>query len=289
MKIPLGVAQKLLLLLQGETLSAGSIRHPIKEELIQERILVSSGKVRKKIKLLSPEALANYLYQQYDIDSLTNYINVIKKEEVNRAELATATTDSKHRQVRTFKGFLINSYMDVACIYRGKPLQLIFTDGFFQFISNFEEFTPNPSITIVGVENAETFRHISQYKYLFQDIRPLFVSRYPQNQSKDLIAWLKQIPNSYLHFGDYDFAGINIYLSEYRKHLPEKASFFIPDDIEEKLIAHGSRKLYNNQQLHTPSQNLPEENLKDLVLLIHRFKKGLEQEVFGSTNISGQT
>ena len=45
----------------------------------------------------------------------------------------------------------------------------------------------------------------------------LFVCRYPQ--SNDLIKWLQSIPNRYLHFGDLDFAGINIYLNEFKKYL----------------------------------------------------------------------
>ncbi|MCA6071324.1 MAG: hypothetical protein LE168_02900 [Endomicrobium sp.] len=67
-------------------------------------------------------------------------------------------------------------------------------------------------------------------------MRPLFVSRYPQNQSKDLIKWLQSIPNNYLHFGDFDFAGIGIYLNEYKKYLTDKAMFLIPENIE-KFIA----------------------------------------------------
>jgi len=35
----------------------------------------------------------------------------------------------------------------------------------------------------------------------------LFVSRYPQTQSKDLLNWLQSIPNPYLHFGDFDLTG----------------------------------------------------------------------------------
>ena len=88
------------------------------------------------------------------------------------------------------------------------------TEGTFQFIYDYERFILPADITIVGIENPENFRQISQQQYLFKDIKPLFVCRYPQNQSKDLLKWLQSIPNSYLHFGDFDLAGIGIYLNE---------------------------------------------------------------------------
>ncbi|GHT75088.1 hypothetical protein AGMMS50262_09440 [Bacteroidia bacterium] len=106
------------------------------------------------------------------------------------------------------------------------------------------------------------------------------VSRYPQNQSKDLLKWLQIIPNKYLHFGDFDFAGIGIYLNEYKKHLGNKASFFIPENIEQILEIYGNKELYNNQKINFNEENLTEENLKQLIPLIHKYKKGLEQEIF---------
>ena len=39
---------------------------------------------------------------------------------------------------------------------------------------------------------------------------------------------MKSIPNNYLHFGDFDLAGIGIYVNEYKCHLSNKSSFYIP-------------------------------------------------------------
>src|SRR5690625_4061911 len=75
------------------------------------------------------------------------------------------------------------------------------------------------------MENARNFSQIHKQRYLFEEINPLFVSRYPQNQNQDFIRWIQQIPNTYLHFGDFDLAGISIYINEYKKHLGDKASF----------------------------------------------------------------
>jgi hypothetical protein len=107
----------------------------------------------------------------------------------------------------------------------------------------------------------------------------LFISRYPQ--SNDAIKWLQNIPNNYLHFGDLDFSGINIFRNEYKKWLGTRASFFIPPNTEELLTRFGNRALYN-RQLHLAPRagELKEQNLKDLINILHHQKAVLEQEIF---------
>ncbi len=147
------------------------------------------------------------------------------------------------------------------------------------FIYDFENFIICEYITVVGIDNPPNFRHIHQQSYLFETIEPLFVSRYPQTQSKDFISWLKQIPNNYLHFGDFDYAGINIYWNEYNKHLGKRARFFVPDNIEED-IKNGNRDRYNKQKLKFSKDEIQEKNLSFLIKLIEKEQKGLDQEYF---------
>jgi hypothetical protein len=171
---------------------------------------------------------------------------------------------------------VVNTYLNITASLNGKPFILHPAEGSFTFISDYETFEVSPTVTIVGVENPENFRHIHKQQHLFKDIEPLFVSRYPQ--SNDLLKWLMTIPNRYLHFGDFDFAGISIYRNEYRKHLGDKASYFVPPGIEELIDKYGNRELYNNQ-LSTFTTSLPEPQLHHLVALLHQYKKGLEQEI----------
>jgi hypothetical protein len=117
---------------------------------------------------------------------------------------------------------------------------------------------------------------ITRQKKYFNKGSFLFVRRYPQN--KDIIRWLKIIPNSYLHFGDFDFAGINIYYNEFKKHLGDRANFFIPNDIENLLKQFGNRKLFTNQTLQHSIQDINEPNLFHLIHIINQYGKGLEQE-----------
>jgi len=108
----------------------------------------------------------------------------------------------------------------------------------------------------------------------------LFVSRYPQNQNKDLLKWLQKIPNNYLHYGDFDYAGINIYLNEYKQTLGERAKFFIPDNLELLLSSYRSKVLYDRKNLTVDVSEIKETGITDLIKLIQLYKKGLEQEVF---------
>ena len=116
----------------------------------------------------------------------------------------------------------------------------------------------------------------------------LFVSRYPQ--SGDLVAWLKSIPNRYLHFGDFDLAGISIFLTEFRIPIdgtPDsggRTEFFIPDWIEE-LLEKGSPERYQNQieRFQTLVERLlslapHDSRLHRLVSLIHTHRRGYDQE-----------
>ena len=83
-----------------------------------------------------------------------------------------------------------------------------------------------------------------------------------------------------MHFGDFDFAGLNIYVNEFKKHLHGKASFYLPTDIEEKLSAKGNRNNYNKQAIMFNRTEIEEENVLTLLKLIEKYKKGLEQEIY---------
>jgi len=173
----------------------------------------------------------------------------------------------------------VNSYETIEAEINGKQILLQPQEGMFHFVYDYQHFLPHKSVTIVGIENPENFRFVKHQQYLFEGLKPLFVSRYPQ--SNDLVRWLQSIPNLYLHFGDLDFEGINIYLNEFKKHLGERASFFIPSNTFELLPLFGNRKLYDKQLSRAPSAELTGEiPIVKLLESFHRYKKVLEQEIF---------
>ena len=96
-------------------------------------------------------------------------------------------------------------------------------------------------------------------------------------QSTDLRNWLLGIPNKYVHFGDFDLAGIHIFLTEFYKHLGGRSSFLIPSDIELRL-SKGSSARYNEQyeKYHTLSCDI--SNLQSLIDFINKYHHGYDQE-----------
>jgi hypothetical protein len=236
MKVPVHIAEKLLKLLQGEIIPSSLARHSLIDDLVIEGIIERKGRIKKALSLSNNKALHTYLQNNYSINDLQQYIQVSNQENVLRSELVAVSSNSKLVKVRTFKGFLVNCYTPIQGTLDGKQITINPVNGTFQFIYDFEKFIVSPDITIVGIENPENFRHIDRQKYLFKDINPMFISRYPQNQSKDLIKWLLSIPNNYIHFGDFDFAGIGIYLNEINKHLADRTKFFIPDILKKLKI-----------------------------------------------------
>jgi len=279
MMLPISIAEKLILLRNGEKVPFSKLKHEVIDLMIGNGILNVQlhGRSKKLVYLSNKELLAPFLINHFGIDNLENYITGYLKAELSRAEAIEISSNSKLRSVRTFKGFLVNCYEPVECVLNNRVVSIEPQEGTFTFIYDYLTFNPSPDITIIGIENPENFRQIQKQKILFGNIRPLFVSRYPQN--KDLIRWLMSIPNDYLHFGDFDFAGLNIYMNEYKKHLQEKSSFFLPANIEKLLSTRGNRDNYTKQAIQFDLSLVEEENVLILIGLIEKYRKGLEQEL----------
>ncbi len=212
---------------------------------------------------------------------------------ISRSEQAAETGNSKLARVRSCPGFPVNAYEPIPCRLNGQEMEVCPNEGCFLFIADWQRFSIPKDVVVVGIENMENFRFIRQQKALFSSPllsggplpheerlylsreRLLFVSRYPQ--STDLRSWLQTIPNRYVHFGDFDLAGINIFLTEFRQHLGDRASFLIPTDIEQRL-QNGSLERYREQyhRFRNLTSDIP--SLQKLIDLIHRYHRGYDQE-----------
>lgn len=280
MKLTLKIAKALLRLTNGEVITASSAKSNLINELVSENILWQKGKHHKSLQIRDKEALSIFLSNQLQINDLKKYIFALENKGTSRSEFVKITTDSKNSKERAFKGFLVNSYNPIKAKLNGQDFVVNPAIGSFIFISDFKTFKIDDDITIVGVENSKNFSLIHKQAYLFKGLTPLFISRYPQNQNKDVLKWLKSISNNYLHFGDFDIAGIGIYLNEYKKHLSNKTEFFIPKNIEKDLAENGNRERYNNQKVNFKLNEIEETKLLKLIDIINNKKKGLDQEYY---------
>jgi Uncharacterized protein conserved in bacteria C-term(DUF2220) len=271
-----------LQLSKGEKIPASKLKGPLVAELLMEGILadIRSGRTRSLLYVPKVESLNAFLSNRFSITDLENYINTLSQDTITRADLINVASNSKIKKVRTFTGFLVNCFEPIKAILNEENIEINPPVGTFQFIHDIKHFTPHPDVTIVGVENSESFSQIHRQKALFENTPLLFVCRYPLNQSKDLIKWLQSISNPYLHYGDFDFAGISIYVNEYKRYLGCRANFLVPDNIEILIQKWGNRSVYDNQKINFDLQLAKEPKILELIRVLHKYKKGLEQEIF---------
>ena len=281
MKKTAALIEKLIRLAGGDTLPASSLKGDWFEQMQADDILVAvTHGSRKGLRVADTSSFRNYLASQYNIRDLEQTLELLSNGGVDRASQVEVTGDSKFLSHRTFSGFLVNSFQPIDAILSEERLTILPPNGTFMFIADYQNFCIPEDVVIIGVENAENFRYVARQKYLFEEYgKVLFVSRYPQNQSKDLLQWLLSIPNKYVHFGDLDLAGVAIYQNEFYRHLGERASLLIPEDYEER-ISKGNLDLYNSQLPQYGKMNIEDKRVSKLISTIHRHHRGYEQEGF---------
>ena len=271
----MAISASIQALISGEQVAGSKLSSKLLDELMAEGLLlVTTRGSRKSYRTRDIEALKRYLI---DKDESYRMLEVTIAD--SRASLAAETGNSKLLTVRSCPGFPVNSDEPIECSLNGKQFVVNPPEGSFLFIDNWKHFSISEDIVVVGIENMENFRMIRKQRLLFESVlkdKPLlFVSRYPQ--STDLRNWLKSIPNKYVHFGDFDLAGIHIFLTEFYKYLGDRSTYLIPSDIEQRL-SKGSSTRYNEQydKYHTLQCDIP--CLQSLIDLVNKYHRGYDQE-----------
>lgn len=276
----MAISASIQALISGATVAGSKLSKGLLTELMNEGLLqITTHGSRKSYRARDIEALKRYL-----IDKDENYRLLEVEECGSRSSMAEDTGNSKLVMVRSCPGFPVNSYEPIDCSLGDKRFVVNPQEGSFGFVTDWEIFTIPDDVTVIGIENMENFRMIRKQRHLFEEYlhrhrlpqKALFVSRYPQ--SSDLRKWLTSISNKYLHFGDFDLAGIHIFLSEFLKYLGEERTYYlIPDDISSRL-KHGSTKRYDEQLLRFKEIHTAIAELQQLIDLINRERKGYDQE-----------
>lgn len=283
MKKTVALMDKLLRLAHGEALPASSLKGEWFERMAAEGILVAivHGS-HKSLRARDERSFREFLAGQYELRNLEACRDLLAQGGADRATQVNLTGDSKFVSRRTFCGFLVHSFQPIPAMLNGTPMTILPQDGSFVFVYDYRDFVIPEDVVVIGIENPENFRHVAAQKRLFESAVPdgarmLFVSRYPQGQTKDLVHWLQSIPNRYVHWGDLDLAGIHIYLSEFYKHLGKRASLLIPADYESR-IAWGSRERYEKQFARFGKLECGDPRIKEVLDCIHRHHRGYDQE-----------
>ena len=271
---------------QGETVPFSRFPADWVEDMLLEGGVTSIVRgSRKSLKVISRAAFDVYLRSKgLRPDKLEETV-VVLSEATSRASQVRLVGDSKAVAVRSCPGFPVNVTGPLGVRLGERKILLCPCPGSFLYISDFLQFRIPSNTIVVGVENMENFRLPERQTAVWEQIQDqyggdgvsplLFVSRYPQ--SKDLVTWLQGVPNLYVHFGDFDLAGVNIFLTEFYAKLGNRSSFFVPEDIELRLSM-GSRERYQAQFDRFGKMEVPDVRLFPLVSLIHRYQKGYDQE-----------
>ncbi|WP_297441661.1 hypothetical protein [Sulfurimonas sp.] len=231
---------------------ASQLRKELEDEgLINIRFLSASRR-----KIVAKDAFKAYFKK---IDNI--------EQAQTRTELVHAKSDTKRKRIAPQNGLYIagNAYIN------NRPLPEFYESTL--FLKNIP--TVEENTLIIGVENFDNLVYWREQRYFFEDDKELlFVYR-----NKKMLDFLESTTNSVLYFGDFDLAGISIYENEIRKRNKE-TKLFIPQGIETLLEKYGSSKLYMQQfnQFKNLTSKLPE--VENLIKMIHKYQKGLEQEFF---------
>lgn len=281
MKITSALIDKLIRLRNGESVPASSLRGSWVEALIADGVLLSrTNGSRRVLRAVSASDFMRALEAVDERFADLERMQKIIEGGVSRENQAALTGNSKLKLTRTCPGFLVNSYEPILCKLSGNDFMISPLEGSFVFVSDWEGFSIPADVVVVGIENMANFRCIRQQRVFFERELPsagrlLFVSRYPQ--SADLRKWLLSNPNRYVHFGDFDLAGINIFLTEFRQYLGGRSSFLIPSDISLRL-AGGSAERYQDQYFRFRKLDTEISDLHCLIWLIHSARRCYDQE-----------
>lgn len=282
MKLTLRLIYNLRKILKGESIPYSSLPKSLTVSLVMEGLLnVGHHGSHRCLRTHNATALADALPRYNEALCDLDAAELILSGDGSRTAQASISGNSKTRSERSCPGFLVNAYSRIVCLLNEKAFNIAPTEGSAIYIADWESFIPPVNALVVGVENMENFLKIRCQEKLFSsclhqdETQIIFVARYAF--SSDLTQWLRRIPNRYLHFGDFDLAGINIYLTQFKPSVGERGSFFIPADIEERL-RRGSRKRYDEQYSKYQQLTTTDPELNSLIFLIHRYRRAYDQE-----------
>lgn len=281
MNITIEQAKLLKELSEGKKVPLSRLKARIFQQLIQEQVLLRQKESHGwNIYTDHPQSLLNYLYNHYIRCTLDEYI---ERGQVapSRSNNIRMSGDSKLKETELWQGFYFKVSEPIHAQWQGKPLTLLpYPEGIPVFMPQPETLSLPEEVTVVMIENSENFLKIETQLPLFQGLKCFFVSFYPREQHSYFIEWLQKQPNNYVHYGDFDFAGIHIYQSQYKKYVSGESRYLVPSGLLPLFRRYGKRALYNNQLSLQALIKADEPGISELLEIIKREHKGLEQEIF---------
>ena len=218
--------------------------------------------------------LKNNDYNIATLQEIDAYIDEVLDSPPSRAKIQQYSNGTKAKKSDSLKGLYVSSLKNIDIKLNNEIVTIIPTNGVGYFLFHTEKIEIFKDTIIVGIENYQVTWFAKKYQQFFNSDNFLFVVINPY-----MLKWIENLENEYIHFGDYDLAGINIYQNKVVPRLKKckKYSIFIPDDIEILIHKYGTEKLYTDQ-IRYKNLVINYDEINILKEIIKKQKKGIEQE-----------
>jgi len=247
--------QTLLKLKKDKELNYSAVPQSLLKKLLEENLvsIVTLTPKRKKV---------NVNEEFFEV-----YKDIGKLEDITtRSELIHSNTHTKEISIKPQEGL----YISGNCMIGEVQLPLFEKSAvFLKEIPKIDE-----DILVVGLENYENLIYFKSLLPLFQNNNILFVYR-----NKTMREFFRSISNKKIYFGDFDLAGIAIYLNEILP-LDTTIKYFIPKDLDILIAQFGNNYLYEKQLSQYKNLSSTNPNIQKVIDTIHKNQKSLEQEYF---------
>ncbi|MFA9238897.1 MAG: hypothetical protein ACEQSQ_03265 [Candidatus Paceibacteria bacterium] len=251
------------------------------EELIGCNCVYVSGKPQQ-IYLNDEEALLGVIksngYKVNSIEDLDYFIE--EKEPKSRDEIADNYSHTKRVESKSFNGLMVSVFDKLEVIYNEKKQYFYPLEGSGLFVHYTSKLQLDDDVIVVGVENPQVVWYINKYKHLFNKEKKYLFLCISEYKTTYQYKWLESFCGEYIHFGDFDLAGINIYLNAIVPKLKKAKShsFLIPDNIYEIIKKKNYMLDYSNQTRYLNITSKKDKDLQKLIEFIKNNKITIEQE-----------
>ena len=268
------------LLIEERISSAKFVNREIVEKLRLNGAIKTKRQTPKRevIYLLKAENIFLFLKNSnYNIDVLEDidtFLQEVIETQPSRDIVQKWQQNGKRHKSDSLRGLYVSSLTNIVIKVDDKEFTVLPTDGIGYFLFYAQKIEVSPETIIVGIENYQVIWFAQKYQQFFDNKNILFVV-----SNSYMWEWIEDLENEYIHFGDYDLAGINIYLNTIVPRLKKckKHSMFIPKNIEYLIKEHGCRELYE-QQASYMNLVINDSDISILKDIICHYKKSLEQE-----------
>ena len=252
------------------------------EEFIGCNCVYVSGKP-SQIYLNDAEALFGVIkangYNVNCIEDLDYFIEE-ENEPKSRDEIAENYSHTKRVESKSFNGLMISVFDKLEVNYNDKKQYFYALEGSGLFLHYTSKLQLDDDVIVVGVENPQVVWYINNYKHLFENDKKYLFLCISEYKTTYQYKWLESFSGEYIHFGDFDLAGINIYLNTIVPKLKKAKShsFLIPDNIYEIIKEKNYMLDYSNQTKYLNITSKEDKNLQKLIEFIKSHKITIEQE-----------